>query len=281
VIEVEHAMQPGGHETVPADLRFATYLAPRMMPVYQAVADAVGSALGCLTVLVDEPSYENWAKDEYDVCFVCGLPYVDFERRGCAPAIPVAAPVLAGIRYGGRPIYFSDVIVRRGSMIRSLLDLRGHSWAYTEPLSQSGYGITRYTLLKLGETQGFFGKVVKTGSHLESIALVAAGEIDGSAIDSHVLAVAMADDPALAAELTIVASLGPSTIQPVAVSKRLPPELRARITDVIVSLHHDAAARERLASGLVERFVRVSPDSYADIRAMLDACEKSGFMTLQ
>jgi phosphonate transport system substrate-binding protein len=274
-------MQPGGHETVPAELRFATYLAPRMMPVYQVVADAVGSALGCRTVLVGEPSHENWAKDEYDVSFVCGLPYVDFERRGSAPAIPVAAPVLAGDRYGGRPIYFSDVIVRRGSGIRSFTDLRRHSWAHTEPLSQSGYGITRYSLLKLEETHGFFGTLVKTGSHLESIALVAEGEIDGSAIDSQVLAVALKDDPALAAEITIVASLGPSTIPPVTVSKRLPPELSARITDVIVSLHHDPAARERLSSGLVERFVRVGPDSYDDIRAMLDACLESGFMTLR
>jgi phosphonate transport system substrate-binding protein len=49
---------------------------------------------------------------------------------------------------------------------------------------------------------------------------------------------------------------------------------------VIVSLHHDAGARENLSSGLVERFVRVGPDSYDDIRAMLDACLESGFMTL-
>jgi ABC-type phosphate/phosphonate transport system substrate-binding protein len=273
-------MQTGGQATVPVELRFATYLAPRMIPVYQAVADAVGRALSRRTVLVAEPSYENWAKDEYDVCFVCGLPYVDFGRRGCSPAVPVAAPVLAGNRYGGRPIYFSDVIVRRGSVIENLNDLRGHSWGYSEPLSQSGYGITRYSLLRLGETQGFFGQVVKTGSHLESIALVAAGEIDGSAIDSHVLAVAMRDDPALAAELTIVASLGPSTIQPVTVSKRLPPELRERITDVISSLHHDPVARELLSYWLVKRFVRVGPESYDDIRTMVDACEESGFMTL-
>ncbi len=124
-------MQSGWPATVPAELRFATYLAPRMFPVYQAVAGAVGRALSCRTVLVAEPSYDNWAKDEYDVCFVCGLPYVDFERRGCSPAVPVAAPVLAGSRYDGRPIYFSDVIVRRGSVIRNFNDLRGHSWGYT------------------------------------------------------------------------------------------------------------------------------------------------------
>jgi len=90
----------------------------------------------------------------------------------------------------------------------------------------------------------------------------------------------MRDDPALAAELTIVASLGPSTIQPVTVSKRLPPELRERITDVISSLHHDPVARELLSYWLVKRFVRVGPESYDDIRTMVDACEESGFMTL-
>src|SRR5262249_40791316 len=111
------AMQPGGHETVPAELRFATYLAPRMMPVYQVVADAVGSALGCRTVLVAEPSHENWAKDEYDVSFVCGLPYVDFERRGSAPAIPVAAPVLAGDRYGGAAPFFFFWVCGRGAVV--------------------------------------------------------------------------------------------------------------------------------------------------------------------
>src|SRR5712692_6703557 len=106
-------MQPSGQAPARTELRFGTFLAPRIMPVYQAVADAVGRALGMETVLVAEPDFENLAKDAYDVCFVCGLPYVDFERRGRAPAIPIAAPVLQGRRYGGRPVYFSDVIVRR------------------------------------------------------------------------------------------------------------------------------------------------------------------------
>jgi phosphonate transport system substrate-binding protein len=274
-------MQVGDGRTLPAELRFGTYLAPRIMPVYRAVADAVGRALGVPTVLVAEPGFDSWPHDRNDVSFICGLPYVDFERRGCAPAIPVAAPVLQGSRYAGRPVYFSDVIVHRDSSLQSFLDLRSRSWAYNEVLSHSGYGITRYSLLQLGETKGFFGSLVKTGSHLDSIARVAAGDADGSAIDSQVLAVAMADDPALARELKIVGSLGPSTIPPVMVSRRVPPELRAQITDVIVSLHHDPRVRDHLAEGQVERFVAVGPDSYDDIRAMVDACQTAGFMTLK
>lgn len=264
-----------------AKLRFGTFLAPNIMPVYRAIVEAVGRALDMETVLVAETDYENCAKDVNDVCFICGLSYVDLGRRGHAPAIPVAAPVLQGKRYSGRPIYYSDVIVRRGSSIRTFLDLRDHSWAYNEPLSQSGYGITRYSLLKLRETHGFFSKVISAGYHEESIRLVASGEADGSAIDSQVLAVAMRENPALARELRIVGALGPSTIQPVVVSKRLSPELRAQITDVILSIHNDPVTRERLSLGLVDRFVRVGPESYDDIRAMLNACEAAGFTAIK
>jgi phosphonate transport system substrate-binding protein len=262
-------------------LRFGTFLAPNIMPVYEAVAGEVGRRLGVETELVVENSYDACANDENEVCFVCSLPYVHFEREGIAPAVPIAAPVLQGERYGGRPVYFSDVIVHAESPFHSFLDLRGRSWAYNEPLSHSGYGITRYHLLELGETHGFFGEVVEAGFHETSMQLVAGGEVDASAIDSQVLAVAMRDDPALARSLRIIDALGPSTIQPVAVSKRVPAGQRREIQQVLTTLHEDPRVRERLAAGLVERFVPVDAASYDDIRRMLEACEAAGFMKLR
>ena len=38
--------------------------------------------------------------------------------------------------------------------------------------------------------------------------------------------------------------------------------------------------RERLALGMVERFVPVDASSYDDIRRMLQACEAAGFMAI-
>jgi phosphonate transport system substrate-binding protein len=262
-------------------LRFGTYLAPNVLPVYELVTEQVGRRLGIPTELVVETSYESCVEDRNEVCFVCSLPYVTLERRGLSPADPVAAPVLSGDRYGGRPIYFSDVIVRAESPFRSFADLRGASWAYNERLSHSGYGITRYHLLRLGETNGFFGQVIESGFHEESIRLVAGGEVDASAIDSQVLEVAMREDPSLDESLRIVESLGPSTIQPVAVSKRVPLDLRREAVRALVSLADDAAIRERLAESLVDRFVPVEPPDYNDIRMMVEACEAAGFTELR
>jgi phosphonate transport system substrate-binding protein len=261
-------------------LRFGTFLAPNILPVYQAVADTVGKRLGLHTELVVETTYDNCANDVNDVCFVCSLPYVEFERQGIAPAIPIAAPVLAGERYGGMPIYFSDVIVRRESPFQRFTDLRGHTWCYNEPLSHSGYGITRYHLLQLGETQGFFSQVVEASYHETSMRWVLEGTIDGSAIDSQVLAVAMRDNPELRRGVRIIEALGPSTIQPVAVSKRLPVELREQIRAVLLTMQEDPVVQQQLAIGLVDRFTSVGPEAYDDIRRMRDACAAAGYMTI-
>jgi phosphonate transport system substrate-binding protein len=261
-------------------LRFGTYLAPSVQPVYEAIAEEVGRRLGVPTELVVETSYESCRNDVNDVCFVCSLPYVTFEREGLDLAEPVAAPVLIGDRYGGSPVYFSDVIVRRDLPARRFEELRGRSWAYNEPLSHSGYGITRFRLVEMGATDGFFGEVIEAGFHQTAIEMVANGDVDGAAIDSQVLAIACRDDPSLGERIRVIDELGPSTIQPVAVSRRLDAEVRESIRGVLLSLADDPRVRERLAAGLVERFVPVGPSAYDDIRRMLEVCEAAGFMVL-
>jgi phosphonate transport system substrate-binding protein len=264
-------------------LRFGTYLASNdtAIDLYELVTEEIGRRLGLPTELVIETSYESCEKDQNEVCFVCSLPYVTFERRGLDLAVPVAAPVLEGERYEGKPIYFSDVIVHTDSPFRSFLDLRGRSWAYNEPLSHSGYGLTRYHLVRLGETNGFFGDVVEAGFHREALRMVARKEVDGSAIDSQVLAVELRNHLGLVEQVRVVESLGPSTIQPVAVSRRVPEDLRRGIRDVLLTMAEDPAIRERLAEALVERFVAVDARSYDDIRMMVDACEAAGFLELR
>ncbi len=264
-----------------ADLRFGTFLAPNMMPVYEAIADVVGESLGLTSELVVETDYENCRNDVNDVCFVCSLPYVHFEREGIAPAVPIAAPVLQGERYANRPIYFSDVIVAADSDIQTFADLRGRTWAYNEPLSQSGYGITRFHLVSLGETDGYFGEVIEAGFHETSIRMVAAGQVDASAIDSQVLGVEMRDHPELGEQLRIVDTLGPSTIQPVAVSKRFDQQFRDEVAGILLGLHAREGFRRILDHGMVDRFVEVGPTDYDDIRMMLETCERAGFMEIR
>src|SRR6476661_7840072 len=111
-------------------IKFASFLAPNVFPVYEFIAEYLGRQLGRPTELAVGTSYAGFAEGKADVGFICGLPYVLLARQDPPPVEPLAAPVLQGERYGGRPIYYSDVIVRRGSPFKSFADLRGARWAY-------------------------------------------------------------------------------------------------------------------------------------------------------
>jgi phosphonate transport system substrate-binding protein len=106
-------------------IHFATFLAPNMRPVYECVAEYVGRRLGHPTELAVGGSFAAFERGEVDVGFICGLPYVQLTQRGEPSVELLAAPVLQGPRYEGRPIYFSDVVVRRDSPYRAFADLRG------------------------------------------------------------------------------------------------------------------------------------------------------------
>ncbi len=241
-------------------LVFATYLAPNMLPLYRFITDAVGKRLGIETRLEVGTSFSQLINGEVDVAFLCGLPYVRLAKYLEA----LAAPVLSGDRYRGRPSYFSDVIVGRDSRYRSFADLRGASWSFNDPDSHSGYLVTLVRLLDLAETDQFFSRVVNAGWHQASIDLGASGRVDASAVDSHVLAVELRNRPELWNRLRVLDSLGPSPIQPVAARRALDAELRRELRSALLNLAGDG-----LRDGLVERLVPITDGWYDPIRKML------------
>ena len=248
-------------------LVFATYLAPRLLPVYQSIAAAVAERVGIPVRLEVGRSFNQLLTGEIDVAFLCGLPYV----RQAQHLDPLAAPVVAGDRYGGRPVYFSDVIVRRESRFQAFADLRGASWSFNDPDSHSGYLATLTRLLELGETDGFFGRVIDAGWHQVSIDLVASGRVDASAVDSHVLALELRDRPELAKRLRVIESFGPSPIQPVVARRSLDAGIRRQLREILEGMTGDG-----LRQGLVERLAPVTDDWYDPIRAMLAGVAKAG-----
>jgi phosphonate transport system substrate-binding protein len=261
-------------------LRFATFLAPNMLPVYRFLAARIGERLGYRVELVVGTSFDQFERGEADLGVICGLPYVWLAGRQPRSVEPLAAPVLAGGRYGGRPVYYSDVIVARDSPITCLEELRACSWAFNEPASHSGHTVTLYSLVRMGARPGFLARVVEAGFHQRAIRLVHAGVVDAAAIDSQVLAVELRDHPQLADRLRVIGAFGPSTIQPVVAASRLPGRLKDQVRGLLVTLGDDPTARPLLAHGLIDRFAPVDDAAYDDIRAMLATIEAAGWTSL-
>lgn len=254
-------------------LVFANFLAPNMTSVYTEVALTVGRALGSPAELIAGQSFEQLGDGSVDVAFLCGLPYVRLCRERPGMLHPLAAPVLDEARCQDRPVYFSDVIVRRNSHFRSFADLRAKRWAYNDSASFSGYLLVRHHLLQMGENETFFGSLAFSGSHQESIRRVLDDEVDASAIDCHVLGVECLRRPDLAGQIRVIAVLGPSTIPLVVAMEMVPNETQAGVRDALCELVGDPAGREVLASGLIRRFTPIDDAAYDDIRRMTAAVE--------
>jgi len=76
-----------------------------MLPVYSFVVHYLGARLGLGTELFVGSDYGQM-ESEADLAFLCGLPYVELTLDREPPVEPLAAPVLQGDRYGGRPSTF-------------------------------------------------------------------------------------------------------------------------------------------------------------------------------
>ena len=141
------------------------------------------SGLRCQPVI--EGSYSQLiraiAENRVDFAFLSPLGYVT--------AAQVAdAEILLKCERGGRPYYWSVILVRRDSGIRSLGDLKGKRIAFTHLGSTSGYVVPMSALLAEGiDPERFFAEIAYAGGHSAVIRSILAGEVEAGAT--------FADDP--------------------------------------------------------------------------------------
>jgi phosphonate transport system substrate-binding protein len=250
-----------------------SYLAPNMFGLYMAVCTALERTLGAEIVLTQancDSLDDTLMRDSaVDLAFICGLPLVRLNRRQPGLLRVLAAPVFEHPRYGGKAVYFADFIVRTDSPAQSLGDLRGATFCYNDPGSNSGYYLPRYHLLRNGCPPEFFGRAYATGAHQQSIREVATGKADCAAIDSTVLEQAMRDTPALAAQVRVIDSTLPCPVPPLAISGRQPSTLDARLRAALFA--PDSTLRAALERAHVDSYAPASLDDYQVIGEMYDA----------
>lgn len=266
-------------------LRVTSFLADNGRPLYEGITGYLGDRLAMPAELEAGIPLEEQRRrldaPAFDLAFLCGWPYTQQHDSPDSPIELLCAPVMAAPRYGARPVYFTDVIVRHDHPARAFADLRGATWSYNNPGSHSGYNVVRHHLLELGETRGYFGRVVCGGWHQGSIQLVLDGAIDAAGVDCTVLETEVTARPELATALRTIAAIGPSPIPPVVVPRALDPAQKTRLRVLLLGMSEDPDGRAVLAAGRMAGFVPVRDADYDPIRAMARRAEAAGFLTLR
>ena len=131
---------------------------------------------------------------------VCGYPYLQSWWRTHEP-VCVAEFDLPGTR---GQMYSSWLVCSKDHPARNLADFAGGVAAFNDLNSNSGMNVLRYAVSTTGKGKEFFFRGVESGSHLDSMRLVASGEADLAAVDAISYHHAIRLEPILENALRIV-----------------------------------------------------------------------------
>ena len=233
---------------------------------YQDMFDYISMKAGVPVKLVQRKTYQEVndlvRKNSVDAAFVCSLAYIEGKDQ-------FGMELLAVPLVRGETSYYSYIIVPEDSSINSLKELKGKTFAYTDPLSNSGKLSPEYMIAQMGENpETFFRLTFFTYSHDKSIQAVAEKMVDGAAVDSLVWDFKKATEPRFTSRTRIISKSPPYGIPPVVVSKDIDPALKERLRKILLQMHEDKNGKEILDRIMIDRFSEANDSIYDSVREM-------------
>lgn len=151
------------------------------------------AALGAPVQLIKRRTYQEVVAmllaGQLDAAWICGFPYVRHADRLSLLAVPL---------HHGRPLYQSYLIADARLEAASLDDLRGHTHAFSDPDSNSGFLVTRWLLAARDQRpEDFFTRPFFTYGHRNVLRAVEAGLAESGSVDGYVWETVAHREPAL------------------------------------------------------------------------------------
>lgn len=127
-----------------------------------------------------EAHIEAVGLNSVDIAFMGPASYVKLvERYG-------PKPLLARIEISGKPILSGYIVTSATSALRSLTDLRGKRFAFTDPDSTMGAVVPRYVMQQAGVGLKQLGAYQHLSGHKDVALAVLSGDYDAGAVKSEI-----------------------------------------------------------------------------------------------
>lgn len=223
----------------------------------------LGSMLQRPVQFVQRGSYREISdlllSDAIDVAWVCGFPFVVHESRLRLVAVPL---------YQGQPLYRSHLVVpANDTATRSILDLRGKVFAYSDPQSNSGYLVPRVELVRarLAPDQ-FFRRSFFTFGHRKVVEAVRVGLAQAGAVDGYVWDTLQLQHPVATAGVRVAWRSALHGFPPIVARRSLAAEEVARVSGALVGMPENDSGRRILRRLNIEGFTPATPQLFDSIR---------------
>lgn len=197
-----------------------------------------------------------------DFAFVGAGAYVEAKKHNIAKLL--VAPVS-----NHQNKYQAFIIVHKSSRIRSFIDLKGKNFAYTDPLSNTGFNFIVAKIKDMGlDENKFFSKTIFSYGNDLSCELVNKGVMDGASVSSEVYAYLKQNSPEKIKNLKIIEESGYFPTPPVVVPINIDEKKFKLYKNIFLNLHKDPIGKKILEKVNINYFIEVPDSEYSEVKKL-------------
>jgi len=227
---------------------------------YKKLVDYVASHIGDEASMILRPSYSDvrilLEENKVDLAFVCTGTYIMCSRAATIELIAIP-------EFKNNRKYRCLFVVGRNSIVNKFSDLKGKSFAFTDPESNTGCIVPTWFVTQHGEDpKAYFSKIIYTGTHDRSLDAVARGLVDGAGVDSLIYHSFIETHPEMKDSLRVIWESECFGAPPVVIPTGLPESKKKQLREIFLSMSQSVQGREILDGIGIERFRLPKPDEY-------------------
>jgi phosphonate transport system substrate-binding protein len=211
-----------------------------------------------------------------DIVYFGPVSYVQATERAGAEALVTPAPFGDKSRSG----YTSKIIVKAGSPIKSLQDLRGKSFAFVDPASTSGNYVPTLELMNTFpgmtnedfHTNGrFFSSTSFSGKHQNGLQAVINGDIDAAPVASDILAAEIAAGRVKESDFTVIHESPRIPSSPIGIRSDIPADIKEAVKKFLLAYKDSNYFQYMLGLSPAQKpeFVEASDRDYDYVRDLM------------
>lgn len=205
---------------------------------------------------------ERIAKNQIDFAFVCSGAYVESIPKKTMEILVV--PVVHG-----EPFYQAYVITNRNSGIKRFEEFHGKTFAFTDPLSNTGYFYVFNKVKNLGGSiETFFSKTLFTYAHDYSIQMVSKKIVEGATVDGLIYEYLKEFSPERVRDIVIIEKSEKYGIPPVVIPQGIQKETKEQIRKIFLDMNKDSDGKKILDKLMIDKFELGDEKNYSSIRVV-------------
>ncbi len=214
---------------------------------FKPLFDAVTQSTGLHFDIKVGQSYANVIEaicgDVVEIAWFGPASYLPAKQRGCAELLAVDV-------HHGNSTYFSGIYVSKDSGIATVADLKGKDIAFGDANSTSSFVYPVAIIVAAGlDPVNDLGAIRMTGSHANSLKALSEGQVAAAAASFDSFEKAMNQGVLDPTKFMAIAKSDPIPNPPLAMSTKLPAEVKASLRDAFNTVHLAAGVNPEMIRG--------------------------------